>query len=443
MKATPVRLAVLACAAAALAAAAGYEGPPTFQASDILKPEQIKGPHFTVDPAVKTEGYFHLFQLKTDFGAIEAEGRGMLLMRELETKAIAQLDEVSKSGVFLQAAGTSVVNVGKGVAAAASDPGATAKGVSSGIKRFGTNLGRKAKRTADQATDAVKSDDKPQEGASKSTTEKAAETGTGIAYSALGVNKGSRRWAQKVGVDPYTTNPVLKKALADIGKVDAAGGLAAKIAVPIPMVVSSTAAVGNLVWGKDPEELLKINEEKLKQLGVGPDVIKQLYLSKGFTLSLQTRLAQALASVSVKGCADYVAAAAEADTEREAGFFVESAAMLERTHANAGVTQVLGDSRAMVAKTKDGRAVVLLPVDFVRWTEAFDKASAEVARRAKAELGASKIELQTTGRVSDTAKKELAARGFTVVEKVPNTFELRAAAAATKASASPKPAPKK
>ena len=440
MKATATRVAVLACAA--VATAAGYEGPRTFQASEVLTPAQIKGPHFVVQPEVPTEGYFHVFQLKTDFGAIEAEGRGMLQMRELETKAIAQLNEVSKSDVFLKAAGASVANVGKGVAAAASDPEATAKGVGSGVKKFGTNLGRKTKRAADQTAEAVKGDDKPQEGASKSTTEKAAETGTGIASSALGVNRGARKWAQKVGVDPYTTNPVLKKMLADFGKVDAAGGLTAKIVVPIPMVVSGTATVGNLVWGKDPEELMKVNEAKLKQIGVGDAVIKQLYLSKGFTLSYMTQLAHSLAAVNVKGCADYVATAAEADTERETAFFVESAAMLERTHAKAGVTQILTDSRAIVAKTKDGRATVLLPVDWARWTEPFDKASAEVAQRAKAELGASKLELQTTGRVSDTAKKELAARGFTVLEKQPSTFEVRAAAAAKAPAAAPAP-PKK
>ena len=65
-----------------------------------------------------------------------------------------------------------------------------------------------------------------------------------------------------------------------------------------------------------------------------------------------------------------------------------------------------------------------------------------MAQRAKAELGASKLELQTTGRVSDTAKKELAARGFAVLEKQPNTFEVRAAAAAKAPAAAPAP-PKK
>ena len=255
-----------------------------------------------------------------------------------------------------------------------------------------------------------------------------------MAYSVLGVNGASRKWAQKVGADPYTTNPILKKALTDIGKIDAAGGIAAKVVVPIPMVVSSTARVGNLVWGKDPEELLKINEATFKEMGVGADIIKQLYLSKGFSLSLHTRLASNLREVNVPGCGDYVATAAEADTEREAAFFVESAELLARFHKTAPVAAILPDSRALVAKTKDGRAVVLLPVDWVRWTEAYEKALAEVEKRAKAELGATKLELHMTGTMSAVAKKEMAARGWTVVENVPSTFEV----AQARAQAAPK-----
>jgi hypothetical protein len=187
------------------------------------------------------------------------------------------------------------------------------------------------------------------------------------------------------------------------------------------------------VWGKDPEELLKYNEQRLKELGASGDVIKQLYLSKGFTLSLHTRLVNALHEVKAKGSAAYVETAAEADLVREAVFFTESAEMMGRFHAKSPVVEVLGDSRALVAKTKDGRAVVLLPVDWIRWTAEFEKAAAEVAQRAKAELGAAKVELHLAGTASETAKKELAARGFTVVENVPLTFEAaEAAAPATK-----------
>jgi hypothetical protein len=433
MRLAPVRpLATLAVLSVA-ALLAAFEGPRTFQASEVLKPAQIKGPHFAVDPTVKTDGYFFIFDLKTDYGALDAEGTDMLLVRLNEVGALAQLDEVSKSEVFLKAAGTSVLNVGKGVASAVKDPKATAEGIGGGLKRFGSNLGRKAKRTGDKAVDAATGDDKG-EGSDKSTTDKAAAAGTGMAYSVLGVNKSGRKWAQKVGADPYTTNPILKKALTDIGQIDAAGGIAAKVVVPIPMVVSSTATVGNLVWAKDPEELLKMNEAALKALGVGADTIKRLYVSKGFTLTLYTRLATYLPAVKVPGCADYVTTAAEANTEREAGFFVESAAMLDRFNKTSPVAALLTDSRALVAKTKDGRAVVLLPLDWVSWTEAYAKAVAEVEKRAKEELGATKLELQMTGTMSAEAKKEMAARGWKVVENVPSTADLLFA----KAAAAPK-----
>jgi hypothetical protein len=433
----PIRpfLTLVALASAALAVAAAYEGPRTFKASEVLKPELLEGPHFSVAPTVKTEGYLHFFDITTDYGPLEAEGMSMLLMRIHEVGCLAELSEVSKSEVFLKAAGTSVLNVGKGVAAAVKDPEATAKGMGAGIKRFGTNLGRKAKRTGDKAVDSVKDDDeKKAEGPEKSTSEKAASAGTGVAYSVFGVNGAARKWAQKVGADPYTTNPILKKALTDLGQIDAAGGIAAKIVVPVPMLVSGTASVGNLVWAKDPEELLKINEQKLKEMGVGGDTSKQLYLSKGFSLTLHTRLAGNLREVNVPGCGDYVATAAEADTEGEATFFAESAEMLARFHKTAPVAAVLTDSRALVAKTKDGRAVVLLPVDWVRWSEVYDKSLAEIEKRAQAELGATKRELRMTGTMSAVAKRETAARGWTVVENVPLTFEV----AQSRAKAAPK-----
>ena len=141
----------------------------------------------------------------------------------------------------------------------------------------------------------------------------------------------------------------------DIGKIDAAGGLATKIIVPIPFIVTGTATVGDLVWSKDPEELRKINERQLKDIGVTGDTIKRLYLSKGFTLTLHTRLASNLREVNVPGCGDYAVTAAQVDTEREALFFVESAEMLARFHKTTPVSIVLSDSRALVAKTRQGR----------------------------------------------------------------------------------------
>jgi hypothetical protein len=402
---------LLSAAAPFLLGAAAYEAVRSFTAAELLSAAQVKGAHHQVAGAVPTEGYFHIFKITTSWGDVEAEGLSQLRVRLDETRALAELDKVSKSDVFLKSAGGAVLSVGKGVSAVVADPGATAKGVGKGLKRVGTNLGRKAKRATDEAVHEVTTGEK-----SDAPAQSATSAAGGVANSALGVSGAARKWAQKVGADPYTTNALLKKTLVDIGKIDRAGSIVTKVVVPVPPVVSATANVGGLVWAKDPEALLKENEAQFRALGVTDAALKQLYLSKGFTLTLHTRLAGALGAVKAKGSADYVAAAAEADTEREALFFTESAEMLQRFHATSPVAELLPDSRALIAKTGDGRAVALVPVDWVQWTEPFAKAVAEAGARAKKELGAASLELRLTGKASDLAKKEAGALGWKVVE---------------------------
>src|SRR6185436_19579208 len=147
-----------------------------------------------------------------------------------------------------------------------------------------------------------------------------------------GVNGAARRWAQKLGVDPYSSNPVLHKSLVDLGKIDAAGSIVTKVVLPVPVVVSGTATVGNLVWAKDPEEVRKTNEARLTELGTPKDVASRFFINGNYTLTSQTRFIAALHTVKVEGTADYVDAAAAAEDEREALFFVESAEMLAGLH---------------------------------------------------------------------------------------------------------------
>ena len=228
---------------------------------------------------------------------------------------------MSKTEVFLEAAGGAIVNIGKSAASVVTDPEGTAKGVGAGIKRFGVNLGRTSKRMVTPTEGGVK-------------TESSAE---GAANTVLGVSTAMRRWAQKVGADPYTTNPVLRDALIAIARVDAAGSIATKVAVPVPLVVSTVSSVGDLVWSKDPEELRKLNEARVKGLGVPEKVSAEFFRNGWYTLTLETRLIAALDAVKQPGCDDYLESASAAESEREAHFFVESAEMLKRHHARRPV----------------------------------------------------------------------------------------------------------
>ena len=380
------------------------EAPPRFTAAALLTPAIATGPHYQVADDVRTESYFHHFSIVSDFGSFEAVGRTELAVRIQEIAALAALQDVSKTEVFLAAAGQSVVKIGQSAAAVVTDPVDSVKGMGAGFKRFGVNLGRRTQRAVASAGDDG--------GDGASTKDNAGES---AAKSVLGVNGALRRWAKKVGVDPYTTNVVLQNALADIAKVDAAGSIATKVVLPIPQVVGMTSSIGDLVWGKDPEELRKINEQGLQELGVADAVAKKLFGNPRFTLTYQTRLVAALRTVKVNGVADYVKTAADAGNGREALFFVESAEMLQRSHAREPVRRVLTDSRAMVAIGAGGVARALLPLDWISWTASTHTALRDISGRARQELGATRLELVLTGRASDRAADEFQKLGWTVV----------------------------
>lgn len=389
------------------AAPPASEPDPVLTAPAFLGAMPLTGADYTIDQVVRTPDTWHVFTISSTFGTFEAEGRVQVATRLEEIAALRRLEDLSKAGVFARSAGESLVKVGTGVVNAVTDPVETAKGIGGGVKRFGVNLGRRTKRAVQRMTD-----DSP--GGADGGTATSARVGGAAASAAkslIGINGARRRWARRVGADPYSTNPVLRDALERIAAVDAAGGIATSIAVPIPLVVGTTAKVGDLVWGTDPEELRKLNESRARDIGATTDDANTFFRNRAFTLTMQTRLVGALAAVGVPGAGDYLASAAEAGDEREALFFVESAELLQREHETAAVTRVLTDSRAIVAQ-RGHEGVVLLPFDWLRAAETTGAEFTELAARAKAELGASTLRVVVSGTVTDAATAVLAAAGW-------------------------------
>jgi len=129
------------------------------------------------------------------------------------------------------------------------------------------------------------------------------------------------------------------------------------------------------------------------------------------------RTVTALYAVKAKGSADYIDTAADAKSEREAVFLSESAVMLQKLHVESPVEAILTDTRIMIAKTKDGRAIALLPGDYLPWTEKLAHGSKELGERVRTELGAKSAEIWIQGGVSPRARQELRTRGWGVREK--------------------------
>jgi hypothetical protein len=155
-----------------------------------------------------------------------------------------------------------------------------------------------------------------------------------------------------------------------------------------------------------------LNEARARELGATEDGAKAFFRNFTYTLTMQTRLIAALLAVRVPGAGDYLETAAEAEGEREALFYVESAELLQRFHGNSPVASMLTDSRAVVARMPAGQAVALLPFDWLRRSAATTAEFRELAERAKKELGAVALHVRVTGTITDGAARELATVGW-------------------------------
>jgi hypothetical protein len=122
-----------------------FEELPELKASEMLKPDLVKGPHYVIRDPVPTASGMNQFTIDSDFGVFEADGNEMLLQRLKEIDAIARLREVSRTDEFkksLVAAAKSPLNSARNIAR---DPAQAISNVPKGIMKF---LGR-AKETVE------------------------------------------------------------------------------------------------------------------------------------------------------------------------------------------------------------------------------------------------------------------------------------------------------
>src|SRR5436190_12041510 len=185
-------------------AEAAFEELPELKASEILKPELLKGPHFVVRDPVPTGLGMNQFTIDSDFGVFEADGNEMLLQRLKEIDAIARLQEVSRTDEFknsLVAAAKSPLNSAKNIAR---DPAQAISNVPKGVMKF---LGR-AKETVKNVGKGGGEDE-----------------GEGNRMKdVIGYSDKKRKIALQMGIDPYSTNTVLQKQLDDVAWAAWAGG---------------------------------------------------------------------------------------------------------------------------------------------------------------------------------------------------------------------------
>jgi hypothetical protein len=386
---------------------AGYETEPVLNAKDLAVPELLQGPHFTVDPKVPVKGFIERFTIRSTYGTFQANGLRMLPIRVNEVEAIAKLDELSKTKEFAEAAGKAIARPVTSTVNMIVHPVETITGFPDGVGRLFDRIKLGTERVYQAATAPDQSGGARAEEASKR---------VGMAtITALGFEKERRELAKSLGVDPYTTNPVLGEKLTDAAWVAFSGRMviqtATSILVPYSMAMSAVTITNSSIYDTPAADLVNAATAIFTETGASKQQVQALVQNPQYPLSVLTDLAIAIRRLQgVPGRDAVVIFAAAAKTQSETRFMAGAVGMLARYHeAVAPITQVSAPG-PILGRTASGTLVVPMPVDYIAWTQRVAQFPQRADIQAPEHVGF------ISGRLSPLAGKEFTKRGWKLYE---------------------------
>ncbi|GAB7081328.1 hypothetical protein JCM14635_30010 [Megalodesulfovibrio paquesii] len=377
-----------------------YERPSTLKASAMLPEATRQGALHTVDEAVFNDGYMNLYTIKSPLGEFRAESTAELLVRIQEIYAIDAMDKLASSKAF----GDALVQGGKQmvdtVADVVTDPLGTITGTVSGV-------GKIFQRAGDRLTGNRSKYD------------------GNVASSISGYDEAKREYAKAFDVDPYSSNQLLQDRLdrlAKAGFVAHLAGTAAKMAIPggVGLAVGAVSGVGSLKgidMALPPVDIRRFNKERMEQMGVANEVADLFNKNESFTPLQQSLLVAALTDMQgVAGRDVFIQFAVPTSDERLAFFRQRMARMYSNYHLNVEpLERFVPVGQFIAAQTKSGKRLMCFPLDYLIWAPQVENLVRFFTEEARA-AHVSGLEIRLGGMASATARKQMVAQGWKVVE---------------------------
>ena len=395
-------------------AASGYETEPVLNAKDLVGPELLKGPHFTVDAKVPVTGFIARFTVRSSFGTFEAHGLRMLPITVNEVEALAKLDELSKTREFLAAAGRAIARPVVAAANMVTRPVETVRGVPGGVSRLFGRIGLAGRRIGQAAT-------APDQNVLERTGGTFRAIGSTAAM-ALGFEAERRRLAERLGVDPYTTNLLLSEKLTDVAWVSFSGRLgiavASAILVPYSQAMAGVSATNRAIWDTPAGDLINNANATFGRTGASTEQVQALMRNTQYSLSSLTALAFGIQRLEgVTGRDALVVFAAVAETQDEVHFAASAVNMLARYHEAVSPLSRVSAPGPILAHSAAGVLVLPMPVDYVSWIEPLGRTVVLPELQAPDKL------MFLSGRTSRLARTNLVSRGWRIDELNSNAAE--------------------
>jgi len=392
-----------------------YEIPQERKAADILPAELLKGMHHSVGDQVRTDGYLNYYTITSDYGEFEAVSTATLRIRIGEIGALAELEELSKTEVFIKAAADAgVIAPLKSINQIVTHPVDTVTGIPSGIGRMFKRYRRQAGEAVDTTKEFVADDDTDQ---TVDESEDDSNIALNLSASYFGVTSAERAWSQKLGTDPYSNNQTLRASIKEVAWAESLGQFGTGF-VGIPGI-GIVGQVNKVVWSKDPYELQDLNRARLVATGADEELIAEYLDNPLMSPTQQTLLTASIAKLAdVDGRAGILRQALNLKTDAEVRFFVRTVALLAWYHHNQRpIVSVITQAATPGGLTDDGNVVMLFAVDHVYWTEGIALEEDMFAALGMA-AGDNSPEAWFLGTASDRCRNELIAAGWDVHENL-------------------------
>ena len=386
----------------AIAAQTGYEPLPVVSASRILPPGLLTGLNHRVQDRVKSDGIVNIYTIDSRFGTFTAVSTAMLRIRIQEIDAMDRMDKLKGTKEYadsLKASGLSALVAAKDMVF---QPVKTTTEVVSGV-------GLLFRRAGDSLFGAKRSD---------------AEDSR--FKNLIGFSNYKRDYAYQLGVDVYSRNKVLQDRLNEIAWTGFAGGLtvsAAMAAVPggagVAMTAIGMTRLGTAIFhNTPPQDLRRMNTEKLKSMGIDEHTVDTLISDAVFTPREQTMLVSALDEMSGVAERDRLVQLAALTDKDDVAFFrqrqVEMYAGYHR--AVSPLERFIGVGPVPAARTVAGALVFNIPVDYVAWTEEVARVVTTASNLATQVPGISEKQIWVTGTLSPRARAEMGRLNWKVYE---------------------------
>ena len=246
-----------------------------------------------------------------------------------------------------------------------------------------------------------------------------------------------RDYAYELGVDVYSSNPVLQKELNSVGWAGAAGNLSVSAALaPFGgtgvMVVKMTSlgqSFNNMLKKEPASRLRQINAEKLEKMGVSKELADKFLDHPAFTPTHDTVLVGSLATLTAAQGRDiFINRILTAEDEEMANYFQNMAETMRGFNESVSpITNITVAFGVVFARAENGSVLIPIPIDRALWSDRSEWIMTNAIKSYKQVAGSQpigKMELWITGTATPLTKQELGKLGVGVVENVSKRIEL-------------------